>query len=73
MKPIGFTSLLGLMFIGLKLHGSITWSWPWVVSPFIANFIYFSIERALKKHNPRYDWNEEKGAYVLKPEGKASE
>lgn len=26
--------LLGLLFIGLKLSGHITWSWLWVLSPF---------------------------------------
>ena len=31
---IGFMSLLGLLFIGLKLTGYITWSWWWVLAPF---------------------------------------
>lgn len=31
---IGVTGLLGLLFIGLKLTGYITWSWWWVLSPF---------------------------------------
>jgi hypothetical protein len=30
---IGFTGLLTLLFIGLKLTGNITWSWVWVLSP----------------------------------------
>lgn len=30
---VGFTGLLGLLFIGLKLAGYITWSWLWVLSP----------------------------------------
>lgn len=30
---IGFTSLLTLLFIGLKLTGFIDWSWWWVLSP----------------------------------------
>ena len=30
---IGFTSLLTVLFIGLKLTGHITWSWMWVLSP----------------------------------------
>ena len=30
---IGFTSLLTVLFIGLKLTGNITWSWWWVLSP----------------------------------------
>ena len=31
---IGFTGLLTLLFIGLKLCGVISWSWLWVLSPF---------------------------------------
>ena len=30
---IGFTSLLTLLFIGLKLGHVIAWSWWWVLSP----------------------------------------
>lgn len=30
---IGFTGLLTILFIGLKLGGVITWSWWWVLSP----------------------------------------
>lgn len=30
---IGFTSLLTILFIGLKLGKVITWSWWWVLSP----------------------------------------
>lgn len=30
---IGFTGLLTLVFIALKLLGFITWSWVWVLSP----------------------------------------
>ena len=30
---IGFSSLLLLLFIGLKLGGVINWSWWWVLSP----------------------------------------
>lgn len=33
MKGIGFTGLLALLFIGLKLGNVITWSWLWVLSP----------------------------------------
>ncbi len=29
----GFTTLLTLLFIGLKLGGVIKWSWLWVLSP----------------------------------------
>lgn len=30
---IGFTGLLTIVFIVLKLLGVITWSWVWVLSP----------------------------------------
>lgn len=30
---IGFTGLLTILFIGLKLTGHITWPWIWVLSP----------------------------------------
>lgn len=30
---IGFTGLLAIVFITLKLLGKITWSWWWVLSP----------------------------------------
>ena len=30
---IGFFGLLGVLFIGLKLTGYITWSWWWVTAP----------------------------------------
>lgn len=30
---ITFSGLLTLLFIGLKLTGTITWSWVWVLSP----------------------------------------
>ena len=30
---IGFTGLLTIVFIILKLCGIITWSWTWVLSP----------------------------------------
>ena len=31
---IGFTGLLTIVFITLKLLGKIDWSWWWVLSPF---------------------------------------
>jgi hypothetical protein len=31
---ISFLALLGLLFIGLKLTGYISWSWWWVLLPF---------------------------------------
>jgi len=30
---VGFTGLLAIVFIVLKLTGVITWSWWWVLSP----------------------------------------
>ena len=30
---ISFLSLLGILFIGLKLTGYIDWSWWWVLAP----------------------------------------
>lgn len=30
---VGFSGLLTILFIGLKLTGVITWSWWWVMSP----------------------------------------
>lgn len=30
---IGFSGLLAILFIGLKLGGVINWSWWWVLSP----------------------------------------
>lgn len=30
---IGFFGLLGVLFIGLKLTGNISWSWLWVLAP----------------------------------------
>ena len=30
---IGFTGLLTVLFVGLKLTGNIDWSWWWVLSP----------------------------------------
>ena len=32
-NPISFLQALGIMFIGLKLTGHITWGWWWVLSP----------------------------------------
>lgn len=32
---IGFTGLLTVLFVGLKLTGYINWSWWWVLSPLL--------------------------------------
>jgi len=54
---IGFSGLLTVLFIGLKLTGFINWPWVWVLSPiwidflivfvflFIAGIIYFLTKR----------------------------
>jgi len=33
-SKINATTILGLIFITLKLTGHITWSWWWVLAPF---------------------------------------
>ena len=38
---IGLPSILGIVFIVLKLLGVITWSWIWVLAPFWISFIAF--------------------------------
>lgn len=38
---VGFTGLLTVLFIGLKLTGHIDWSWWWVLSPIWIGFALF--------------------------------
>lgn len=38
---IGFVGLLTLVFIVLKLIGTITWSWFWVLSPMVFSLIFW--------------------------------
>jgi hypothetical protein len=52
---IGFTGLLTILFIGLKLTGHITWSWWWVLSPlwivpltYLASFVIIFIILLIK-------------------------
>jgi hypothetical protein len=44
---IGFTGLLTIVFITLKLTGHIDWSWWWVLSPIWISFsiglVFFSL------------------------------
>ena len=40
---IGVFSLLGIVFVTLKLLGKITWSWWWVTLPFWGGFALFGI------------------------------
>jgi len=37
---IGFTGLLTILFVGLKLTGYIAWSWWWVLSPIWISLIF---------------------------------
>ena len=36
---IGFSGLLTVLFVGLKLTGHITWPWLWVLSPLWISFL----------------------------------
>ena len=38
---IGFTGLLTIVFVVLKLTGVIAWSWWWVLSPLWISFALF--------------------------------
>lgn len=41
---IGLSGLMGVMFIGLKLTGYVTWPWLWVLAPLWIPFaIAFSV------------------------------
>lgn len=40
---IGFTGLLTIVFITLKLIGVIDWSWVWVLSPLWISFLVFIV------------------------------
>lgn len=40
---IGFTGLLAVAFIVLKLCGVITWPWVWVLSPLWIGLVVFLI------------------------------
>ena len=44
---IGFTGLLTIAFIVLKLTNVITWSWFWVLSPLWMSFSIFLVLTAL--------------------------
>ena len=48
MGKLGLPSVLGVLFIILKLVGTITWSWAWVLAPFwIAAILYVVIVAGL--------------------------
>ena len=40
---IGFGGLLTIVFIVLKLMGTITWSWLWVLSPLLISFVLWAV------------------------------
>lgn len=40
---IGFAGLLTIVFIVMKLMGTITWSWIWVLSPLWLGFIIWIV------------------------------
>ncbi len=40
---IGFTGLLQILFIALKLTGFIDWSWLWVLSPIWISILLFVV------------------------------
>lgn len=40
-RGTGTLSLLGIVFIVLKLTGNITWSWWWVTAPFWGGLAVF--------------------------------
>jgi hypothetical protein len=40
---IGFTGLLTIVFITLKLLGKISWSWWWVLSPIWVSFVVVAV------------------------------
>lgn len=40
---IGFTGMLTILFIGLKLCGKIDWSWWWVLSPSLISLAFVAI------------------------------
>ena len=40
---VGCLTILGLIFITLKLTGNIAWSWWWVLAPFWAGFALFGV------------------------------
>ena len=37
---LGFSTVIGIVFVILKLVGVIDWSWLWVLSPFWINFVF---------------------------------
>ncbi len=55
---IGLSGLLGILFIALKLEGTIDWSWLWVTAPIWGSgvlifIVVFAAE--LKNHRRHHD------------------
>lgn len=44
---IGFTGLLTVLFVGLKLTNVIAWPWLWVLSPIWISFLLFALILAI--------------------------
>jgi len=42
-KNMSLLSILGVVFVVLKLVGTIDWSWVWVLSPFITQAVLWLI------------------------------
>lgn len=61
MKGIGFSSMLTIVFITLKLLGHIDWSWWLVLAPTWGSFIlgvlllWFVEERKFKAEKAKYE------------------
>ena len=53
---IGFTGLLTVLFIGLKLTHVINWSWWWVISPlwigFAVSVVVLIVTRIIPRKSP---------------------
>lgn len=42
-RSIGFTGLLAVLFIGLKLSNAVAWSWWWVLAPIWITGIFWTV------------------------------
>ena len=46
---IGFTGLLTVLFVGLKLTNYINWSWWWVLSPLVISVFMLFKKSIIKR------------------------
>ena len=53
---IGLAGLLGVAFVVLKLLGTITWSWWWVLLPFYGPLVFWAIVVLLAMQLTDWDW-----------------